>query len=354
MNPLPPLKLIPNRVWRLYTGGALLDRFQGKAEEKDDVFPEEWVGSTTDAVNEGRDIPHEGLSFCRLGDQKVLLRTLLEEQPEAMLGTRHAERLGSSAGYLVKLLDSAIRLPIQAHPDRAFSEKHLDSSYGKTESWIILDTRTIDGVKPYVLFGFRPGVTREHFADCYHRQDVEGMIACHNRVEVKAGDIFIIPGGVPHAIGSGVFLVEVQEPTDFVFQLDKKGPCWDLSPFQVHMDLGDELMFDGFHFGDQDVLGEWHHHLDFNQMACGTHELLPAGIRTFFNAVLVKTDTSLVRPIANMIIGICTRGAGTVRSDTGEISISQGETFCLPASLGKCEYIPTGGTLEVIETYPPA
>ncbi len=36
--------------------------------------------------------------------------------------------------------------------------------------------------------------------------------------EVKSGDVFMVPGGVPHAIGPGVTLIEVMEPSDRVVQ----------------------------------------------------------------------------------------------------------------------------------------
>jgi len=37
-----------------------------------------------------------------------------------------------------------------------------------------------------------------------------------NRIEVAAGDVIIIRGGVPHAIGPGVTMVEIMEPSDWV------------------------------------------------------------------------------------------------------------------------------------------
>ena len=50
-------------------------------------------------------------------------------------------RFGTSTGLLVKLLDAAERLPVHAHPDRAFAREAFDSPFGKTEAWIVLDTR---------------------------------------------------------------------------------------------------------------------------------------------------------------------------------------------------------------------
>ena len=78
---------------------------------------------------------------------------LLEKYPLELLGSSKKMRI------LVKLLDSAVRLPAQAHPDKAYSKKHFQSEYGKTESWMILDTRP--DAKLY--FRFKDGVGRESF-----------------------------------------------------------------------------------------------------------------------------------------------------------------------------------------------
>ena len=45
------LRLSPNRVWRTYSGGLMLDRMEGKAEPQDGTFPEDWIGSTVRAIN---------------------------------------------------------------------------------------------------------------------------------------------------------------------------------------------------------------------------------------------------------------------------------------------------------------
>ena len=147
-----PLVLAPNRVYRVYTGGAILDQLQGKPQREDSHFPEDWVGSTTVSRLAGRP-PEEGLSRALLPDgSTVVLKSLIERFPDAMLGPAHVRRHGAELGVLCKLLDAAMRLPIQCHPDRAFARHYLRSGFGKTESWLILATRQINGVPPSILF----------------------------------------------------------------------------------------------------------------------------------------------------------------------------------------------------------
>jgi mannose-6-phosphate isomerase len=142
--PQRPLRLAPNRVFRSYTGGALLEALQGMRDPHDSHFPEEWVGSTTATRLAGRP-PDEGLSRVVAADgSTVALKSLIDAYPEAMLGPIHVAHHGRNLGVLCKLLDAAVRLSIQSHPTRDFARQHLRSDFGKTESWIIIGTREIE------------------------------------------------------------------------------------------------------------------------------------------------------------------------------------------------------------------
>ena len=46
-------------------------------------------------------------------------------------------------------------------------------------------------------------------------QDAEAMLAAMNDLTPVPGDVFYVPAGVPHAIGAGITIVELQEPTSF-------------------------------------------------------------------------------------------------------------------------------------------
>ena len=62
---------------------------------------------------------------------------------------------------------------------------------------------------------------------------------------VKKGDTFLIEGGIPHAIGSGCFLVEIQEPTDYTVRNERVTPAGlQISDFMCHQGLGFDKMFD--------------------------------------------------------------------------------------------------------------
>jgi mannose-6-phosphate isomerase len=221
--------LRPTRVHRFYKGGALLGRLRGRPEE-DRFLPEDWIGSVTPAGNPGRADPEEGLS--RLVDGRFL-RDAVQADPIGWLGEEHVASFGTSTGLLVKLLDTAERLPVHAHPDRAFAARELGSRFGKTEAWMILETRDEHGE---AWVGLTEPVDVATYRGYIERQDSKAMLRSLNRITVRAGDVVFVPAGVPHAIGAGVLLLELQEPTDFSLVCEWKG--FPIRTDDAHLSLG--------------------------------------------------------------------------------------------------------------------
>ena len=208
-----PIPLGPNQpVGRPYHGGAGIARLRGLPFDRDDV-PEDFVASTTEVI------AGNGVGLTVLDDGRTL-REHIAADPEAFLGPDHVTRLGADPGLLIKLLDTAERLFVHFHPDDEFAARHLNCRYGKTEAWYILGT---DDAPGEVYLGFAREVTPAEVRDWVDRQDADGMLAAMNRLPVQAGDTVFVPGGLPHAIGAGLTLVELQEPTDFSLLLEWSG-----------------------------------------------------------------------------------------------------------------------------------
>ena len=243
-----PLKLRGERVWRTYTGGREIGRIHGEQGAKDGHFPEEWMFSTTRALNAGREEIEEGI--CRLDeDREISLKQLILSNPEDMLGKGHVGRWGASTGVLIKMIDSEERLTIQVHPDREMAGRLFNSRFGKTECWYILGTRS-DGQEPACIYlGFKEGITREEWVRCFERQDYVKMLSLLNRIQVTPGETYLVKGGVPHAIGSGCMIIEIQEPTDYTIRVEKVTPSgFRIDDRMCHQGLGCEKMFDCFSY----------------------------------------------------------------------------------------------------------
>ena len=211
-----PIRLGDNRVFRPYRGGRLLAQFVGSGSEEDWFYPEDWVGSDTPAGGSA-EAGAPGISRLTVGGQEAVLTDLLQAHSEAILGPEHVARFGRRTALLVKLLDSAERLQIQSHPSAQFVRQHLGGQFGKAESWFIIGTREIAGQKTYVLFGWKENIDPAELAQAIRSQDIEFMESRLHRFEVGPGHLFHVPPAMPHAIGPGCFLVEVQEPSDWVF-----------------------------------------------------------------------------------------------------------------------------------------
>ncbi len=245
---MKPLRLGTARAWRTYLGGSRLREMLGQGVTEDDHFPEEWLFSTVRARNAGREEIVEGLT--PLYDGSGTLAEMLARYPEEMLGKRHYGRYGASLGFLFKLIDAAERLTVQVHPTKEQARALFSSPYGKTECWHILGARSVDGEPPCLYFGFREGVTRREWEDCFRRQDIEAMLACLHKLPARVGDTYLIEGGVPHAIGAGCFLAEIQEPTDYTIRTERTTPRGlPVADLMCHQGLGFSRMFDCFTYG---------------------------------------------------------------------------------------------------------
>ena len=75
------------------------------------------------------------------------------------------------------------------------------------------------------------------------------MISMLHRMPVKKGDFVFVDGGVPHAIGKGCFMIELQEPSDLMVVNEKFTPSGrEIPEKRLHMGLGFEKMFDVYDY----------------------------------------------------------------------------------------------------------
>lgn len=355
------LKLLSTRVWRTYRGGALLEEWQGKPEPADGEFPEEWVASVVTARNPGRATTEdEGLSAVDLPG-RPLLKDLIEKDPVSFLGKKHYDRYGTSTAVLVKLIDSLNRLLIQVHPDKAFARAAFASDYGKTEAWYIIGGREVAGVEPYVLFGFKPGVTREKWRELFRKQDVEGMLNSLNRIPVKVGDVYLIEGGVPHAIGSGCFLIEIQEPTDYTIRVERTSPGGiSLPDVSCHQGAGFDKMFDCFHYDGytaEEVKAKWKIAPRLLSRDGGSEEWTLLGedsTRLFRMDRLVVRGSARKKGTDTFRVAVVAGGSGRINTAGRRTAIHKGETLFIPACAGDLLFESDGDdALDVILCYPP-
>ena len=231
-----PIFFERNRVYRVYLGGKQYAKLCGDKPE-DNFFPEEWIASKVKAINPKYFGERDGVSVIK--DTNIFFDDLIEQERELLLGNRKYD-------CLVKYLDSAIRLPMQVHPTKEFSRKNFNSEYGKTEAWLVVDTR--ENAKIY--FGFNQDMDKDKLWKLEERslEEKDIMSTIMNGVEAKVGDLYLINAGLIHAIGAGCTIIEVQEPTDFTIQPENWCGDYKISDNEKYIGLDKSTALDCFNY----------------------------------------------------------------------------------------------------------
>jgi mannose-6-phosphate isomerase len=342
MRAINPVPLGPNQLRRFYRGGARIASFRGIAAA-DDYAPEDWVASTTTSFGEAE------AGLTRLPDGQTL-RAAVEADPGAYLGAAHVNRFGAGTELLVKLLDAGERLPVHCHPDDAFAVRHLGCPYGdhgKTEAWIVLPGSAPDAA---VYLGFRSEVDEETLRDWTVTQDSAAMLAAMNRFEVAVGDRVLVPAGVPHAIGAGAFVIELQEPADLSVMLEWK-PFGVDGRVQVGVDRDVALGCLDRHALDEKRLRRLHLRNAGTPTPGHPVSLLPAEADPFFRAEDVSPRGSAVTLEAGFSVLVACAGTGTLSTGHGDpVPLRTGDTVLLPFGCGEAEL---AGDVHVVRCRPP-
>lgn len=350
---------LPNRVWRTYQGGAVLDKLQGEASPADGHLPEDWVGSTTVAINPVERPEGEGLARVD-SSEKPLFRDLLSAAAEAYLGKDHVATYGADPRVLVKLLDSSIRLHFQAHPTAEFAREHKLGPSGKAEAYHILAIRP-EVKDPYIYLGFQRPPSREEFKRIIEEQDIGALEACFDKIPVAVGETYFIPGGRPHAIGPGILMVEVMEPSDLAVRFEFERGGYVLPESARFMGKGLDFCLDIFDYSPLSLEEAKSHYgcprKPINSWGdSGEHySLLERETNPRFSLRLSEFTKAGVWEGPEGFVGIITKGRGVIDDGTKQWSVGPYDRFFCPAALESFKIIPEEGeTITLLESYSPA
>lgn len=356
MNPArePLLMLGANRVWRTYQGGQILDQIEAKDTPQDSHFPEDWIGSLTAAKNPDREPGEEGISrVARSNGESILLTDLFAEDPAYYLGEAHFHAFGLDTRILVKFLDSAIRLHFQVHPTASFSKEFLNCTSGKTEAYVILATR--EGVDaPYIYAGFQRPPERADLKRWIETQNIDAIEACFDKIPVKPGDVFLIPGGFPHALGEGILMVELMEASDLAvrFEFERGGF---VLPEESRF-LGRDLDFALTVFDHTPVAPEKFQCQPkvLRQFSDGSEQRLAIGKQhtDCFSARETWVEREITKEENGFYVGIVTEGRGRLTIGDRTWELKPYDRFFAAASCGPMTFESKNG-LRLLECAPP-
>jgi mannose-6-phosphate isomerase len=164
------------------------------------------------------------------------LAEIVADRPAAALGARGLAATGGRPIFplLVKVIDAGEDLSIQVHPDDDAAGREGDGqSLGKTEAWWVLDARP----GSVLYLGLRPGATLDDLAAASR----SGTGAAHlmRRLSARPNTLVFLPAGTVHALGAGVLVYEIQQPSAITYRLDDWGRVDAAGrPREMHVEQG--------------------------------------------------------------------------------------------------------------------
>jgi mannose-6-phosphate isomerase len=311
---LIPLRLVPLAKERVWGGTRLMP-------PRTLPIGELWVAGPWIAVAAG---PHEGRT----------LEELAAELGATLVGTAAPTGPGPRFPLLAKLLDPAAWLSVQVHPDDALARAlEGPEAVGKEEAWYVVEAEP--GAE--LLVGLRDGVTLDDTrAAITLPPDRRGgaVVDLLERHAVGRGDAVTLPPGTLHAVGPGVLLYEIQQPSDITYRVDDwDRPATPERPLHVAQALA-SVGIDG--------PAEVRRRVPAGRVATGTHVALD----------LVDAPATL-RPGGRTLHLVTALDAPVDLAGPGwEERLGPLETLVVPAAIAAYEARPSAGSRVLVATLP--
>ncbi len=317
MEKLYPLKF-ENIFKTLVWGGEKIAPFKGVNTEQRNIG-ESWELS---GVKGNESVVSEG---CLKGKTISELAGLYKGE---LLGEKVYAATGTEFPLLVKFIDARQDLSIQVHPDDELAFERHNGSKGKTEMWYVVQADE----NAHLMSGLTEEITPEEYASKVEDNTITDVLHDYN---VKADDVFFLPAGRIHSIGSGCFIAEIQQTSDITYRIYDFGRVGlDGKPRELHTEESKAAI-------DYSVLPDYKTEYKYAKgVEC---ELVDC---RYFKTSLYDIDAEVSKEMGGLdsfMIVICIGGCGTLRDNEGnEISVRQGETVLLPACTGSFTMVPDG------------
>lgn len=261
------------------------------------------------------------------------LNELVREMKHDLVGRENFARFGEEFPLLIKFIDARQDLSIQVHPTDEIARRQ-GKPRGKTEMWYIMDSEP--GAK--LFSGLKKQITPEQY-----EQMVEDGTICDAlaQYEVKEGDVFFLPAGRIHAIGSGCFLAEIQQTSDVTYRIyDYKRRDKDGNYRQLHTKEAAECI-------NFNVENDYRTHYVERQNQGVTLVQCP-----YFSTAVYDLDEPMTLDYSELdsfVVLIVVKGEGKITDNEGnKVSVKAGDTLLVPATT---ETLSVSGTLKFLETY---
>lgn len=265
------------------------------------------------------------------------LVSVVDEAPDEILGKAVSEKYNGQLPLLVKFIDSAKPLSIQVHPNDEMARREHGKS-GKTEMWYVIDAQP----GSFLYAGFKQEITPEEYKRRIADGTITDVLAKH---EVKRGDVFYLPAGRVHAIGSGILLCEVQQSSDVTYRIyDYNRPGLDGKPRELHTELAARAL--NFHVEEEyrtiyrDETNSANLIIDSPNFSVRV-----SSVTHPFHRNLLKYDS--------FVICVCMRGDCKIkmRATGDEIVLRSGNSCLIPAAIADYDVVPLDGSSTILDAF---
>jgi len=264
------------------------------------------------------------------------LQDLIEIYMGDLVGDKVYDKYGLEFPVLIKFIDANDDLSIQVHPDDAMARKR-HNAFGKTEMWYILESKK----DSKLISGFSKTVTKREYLDKLEANEISDIL---NFEPAKKGDVFFIPAGRVHAIGSGILLAEIQQTSDITYRIydwDRKNK--DGNGRELHTELA------------IDVLDFKKHDNYKTEYTTQDNEAVELANTEYFKTNIIELTKKMeidIFKIDSFIIYIATEGETEIIYSTKDsISIKKGEIVLIPAELNSIILNPKSKSCTLLEVY---
>jgi mannose-6-phosphate isomerase len=307
-----PLKFQPIYKERLW-GGTLLREVFGRETPKNKRIGESWELS---------DLPDDKSVITNGEFAGQMLESVIRKYSEEITGSKQA----GPFPLLIKFLDCGEVLSVQVHPDEATC-KRLDKGESKTECWYIVSAKP-DAV---IYGGLKKGITGEQFSKAIKDGRVEQIL---RKIEVKAGQCYFIPAGMPHAIGAGLLVAEIETPSDTTFRIfDWNRVEKDGRPRPIHINEAlESIHFDTPADSAGSPQGDGLEVTTIGRLVDCEFFKVDKGHQMRNSEVLLSADSTSSPQAGQMKVLIFVSGSGTITGGSKSIEFKPGETFLIPAA----------------------
>lgn len=197
LYPLTFTPILKERIW----GGTKLKTYLNKPISSE-ITGESWEISTVE-----NDISHVE---CGIFKGKSLTE-IINEFPEAILGTNVYKQFGKQFPLLFKYLDAREDLSIQVHPNDTLAQKR-HNSFGKTEMWYVMQADQ----DAELIVGFKKKSSPTEYLENLNNKTLVSILDIK---KVNQGDVFFLETGTVHAIGAGIVIAEIQQTSDITYRI---------------------------------------------------------------------------------------------------------------------------------------